>query len=99
MVTRIGNIEFKEIAKPVKPDAKKRITLPNILVKDGVIYRICHNSIGQILLDPQVIIPASELWLFKDKKALALIDKGISESADGKTIDRGSFAKYTRDEL
>ena len=69
MVTRIENIEFTEMAKTVKPDAKKRITLPDILVQDGVIFRICHNSIGQILLDPQVTIPASELWLFKDKKA------------------------------
>lgn len=98
MVTRIGNIEFTEMAKTVKPDAKKRITLPNILVQDGVIFRICHNSDGQILLDPQVIIPASELWLLKDKKALALIDKGMSESVNGQTTDRGSFAKYARDE-
>jgi hypothetical protein len=98
MVTRIGNTEFTEIVKTVKPDAKKRITLPDILVQDGVIFRIYYNSIRQILLDPQVTIPASELWLFKDKKSLALIDKGISESFNGKTIDRGSFAKYARDE-
>jgi hypothetical protein len=98
MVTRIENIEFTEMVKTVKPDAKKRITLPSILVQDGIIFRVCHNSIGQILLDPQVTIPASELWLFKDKRALASIDKGMSESVNGQTIDRSSFAKYARDE-
>jgi hypothetical protein len=98
MVTRIENIEFTEMVKTVKPDAKKRITLPSILVQDGIIFRVCHNSIGQILLDPQVTIPASELWLFKDKRALASIDKGMSESVNGQIIDRGSFAKYARDE-
>jgi hypothetical protein len=98
MVTRIRNIEFTEMDKTTKPDAKKRITLPGILVQDGVIFRIYHNSIGQILLDPQVTIPASELWLFKDKRALASIDKGMSESVNGQIIDRGSFAKYARDE-
>jgi hypothetical protein len=98
MVTRIGNIEFTEIPRTVKPDAKKRITLPDILVKEGVIFSIYHNSIGQILLDPQVTIPASELWIFKDKKILASLDKGMAESDNGQTIDRGSFAKYAKDE-
>jgi hypothetical protein len=98
MVTRIENVEFIEIPRTVKPDAKKRITLPDILVQEGVIFNICHNSIGQILLDPQVTIPASELWLFKNKNVLASIDKGMAESTNGKTIDRGSFAKYIEDE-
>ena len=98
MVTRIGNIEFTEIPRTVKPDSKKRITLPDILVKEGVIFSISHSSIGQILLDPQVTIPASELWLFKDKNALASIDKAMSESTNRQIIDRGSFAKYAEDE-
>lgn len=97
MITRLENIEFTEMLRTVKPDAKKRITLPDTLVQDGIIFRICHNSIGQILLDPQVTIPASELWLFKNKEVLASIDKGMDESIHGQTIDRGSFAKYAKD--
>jgi hypothetical protein len=98
MVT-IRNTEFKEIPRTVKPDAKKRITLPDILVKEGVIFSIGYNSLGQILLDPQVTIPASELWVFKNEKVLAAIDKGMSESDRGQTIDRGSFTKYAKDDL
>jgi hypothetical protein len=98
MITRIENLEFIELPRTVKPDAKKRITLPDILVQEGVVFSISHNSFGQILLDPQVTIPASELWLFQDKKTLASIDKGMAESNNGQTIDRGSFAKYTKNE-
>ncbi|MGD1118482.1 MAG: hypothetical protein ABR886_03245 [Dehalococcoidales bacterium] len=99
MATIIKDAEFITIPRTVKPDAKKRITLPDILVKEGVIFAISHNSLGQILLDPQVIIPASELWVFKNKKILASIDKGMTESDNGQTIDSGSFAKYVKDDL
>jgi hypothetical protein len=98
MTTRIEDLNFKEMPRTVKPDAKKRITLPETLVKEGVTFRISHNSLGQILLDPLVMIPASELWVFKNKEILALIDKGMAESLKGKTVNRGSFAKYVKDE-
>lgn len=85
------------IAEGVKPDAKRRVLLPLVLVKEGITYHIYANSFGQIFLDPQVNIPASEAWLFEDKTALASVDRGMAESAKGKLIDRGSFAKYTKD--
>lgn len=99
METIIKDTEFKEISRTVKPDAKKRITLPDKLVKEGVIFSIYHNSIGQIILDPQVTIPASELWVFRDKKILASMDKGMAESANKQTKNRGSFAKYIKDDI
>ena len=49
------------------------------------------------MLDPQVTIPASEAWLFENKEALALVDKGMAESMNGQVINRGSFAKYVKD--
>jgi len=94
MITIIKAADLKRVAGSVKPDTRKRIVLPNLLVQEGVIYHIWHNSAGQILLDPQVTIPASELWLFKNKKALAMIDRGMSEE---QSINRGSFAKYVKD--
>lgn len=96
MVTIIKDTDYTRIAGSVKPDSKKRVVLPKTLVQEGIIYHIWHNSAGQILLDPQVIIPASELWLFKNKKALAIIDRGMSEE---QLINRGSFAKYVKDAL
>jgi hypothetical protein len=97
MVIIIRNTDFTGIAKSVKPDAKKRVVLPRGLVREGITYHIYANSVGQIVLDPQVTIPASEAWLFEDKNALASVDRGMVESADGQVINRGSFAKYVKD--
>ena len=83
MVTIIKNTDFKDIAKNVKPDAKKRVVLPKALVREGVTYRIYSNSLGQIVLDPQVTIPASEAWLFSDPDALASVRRGLSDAAKG----------------
>ena len=84
MVTIIKATDFTGIDKSVKPDIKKRVVLPNALVKEGIIYHIYHNSIGQILLDPQVTIPASEVWLFNNPDALALVQRGLSDVVKGK---------------
>ena len=96
MVNIIRDTNYEMVAESVKPDSKKRVVLPNSLVKKGITYHIYSNSDGQILLDPQVTIPASELWLFENKEALALVDRGMLE--DGKAINRGSFAEYVEDE-
>lgn len=97
MVTIIKATNLTRVAGSVKPDTKRRVVLPNALVREGIIFHIYHNSIGQILLDPQVTIPASELWLFENKDALASVDRGMAESMNGQVIKRGSFAKYVKD--
>jgi hypothetical protein len=96
MAAIIKDTDFSPMAKSIKPDAKKRVVLPKALVKEDVVYNIYTNSLGQIILDPQVTIPASELWLFQNKEALASVDKGMVESTSGKVINRGSFAKYVK---
>ncbi|MCD6358621.1 MAG: hypothetical protein J7L90_01515 [Dehalococcoidia bacterium] len=93
MINIIKDSELKRVAEGVKPDAKKRVVLPKSLVKEGITYHIYSNSDGQIVLDPQVTISASELWLFKNKDILASVDKGMLEST---RINRGSFAKYIK---
>ena len=94
MVTIIKDEEFTGIAKSVKPDDKKRVVLPKALVREDITYHIYTNSFGQIVLDPQVTIPASELWLFENKEALASVDRGMAEE---QVINLGSFAKYVKD--
>lgn len=86
------------VAKNVKPDSKKRVVLPNSLVDKDVVYHIYRNDLGQIILDPQVTIPASELWVFEDKNILASLDKAMFESLNGQVVKRGSFAKYVKNE-
>lgn len=84
MVNIIKNTDFKDIARSVKPDAKKRVVLPKILVQEGVTYHIYCNSLGQIILDPQITIPASEAWLFNNPKALASVRLGLDDAAHGR---------------
>ena len=76
--------EFIGVAKRVKVDKKRRIVLPSSLVQDDVTFHIYANKAGQIVLDPQVTIPASEVWLFNNPEALVLVKQGLSDAAKGK---------------
>ncbi len=98
MVINIRDKDFKKVADSVKPDDRKRVVLRSINILEGVSFHIYTNSTGQILLDPQVTIPASELWVFKNKDILAAIDQSVEESANGQLIDRGSFSEYVKNE-
>lgn len=93
MATIIKDTEWIEIAGNVKPDSKKRVILPKTLVQEGITYHIYHNRLGQIVLDPQVTIPASEAWLFKNPEAIAAVRQGLSDAAQGK------ISKINPDEL
>ncbi len=93
----IKDTTFEIAASSVKLDSKKRIVLPRATVAEGVTYHVYYNSLGQIVLDPQVCIPAYEAWLFKNPEALASVKQGLLDSAQGRTKSRGSFAKYAED--
>ena len=93
MVT-LREADLTKVAEGVKPDRKNRVHLPKVLAREGVTYHIYRSSTGQIVLDPQVTIPASELWLFENKDPLALVDRGMLEE---QVINLGSFAKYVKD--
>lgn len=79
-----------------KVDAKHRIVIKGAIEQH---YKIYRNSAGQILLDPQVMIPAREAWLYKNKEALASVRHGLQQAGEGKLLDLGSFAKYADDEI
>jgi hypothetical protein len=98
MATKIRDDDYKKIGNVIRPDSRRRVSLPRSLVKEGVSFQIWVNSEGQILLEPQVTIPASELWVFENKEILASLDKAAFESINGQTVNRGSFAKYIEDE-
>jgi hypothetical protein len=84
MATIIRDTGFEKVADSVKPDAKRRVVLQKVQVQEGVSYHIYRNSLGQILLDPQVTIPASEAWLFNNPKVLASVRRGLAEAARGR---------------
>ncbi len=80
----IKDTNLTRIPGHVKPDSKKRVILPGFLVREDITYHIYSNSAGQIVLDPQVTVPASEAWLFNNPDAMAAIRRGLADAAQGK---------------
>ena len=87
MATIIKDTDFTRVGDIVKPDAKKRVVLPKDLVEEGITYRVYFNRFRQIVLDPQVTIPASEVWLFNNPDALASVGRGLSDAAQGRVSE------------
>src|SRR3977135_1733655 len=92
--------ELELIAEDVRPDSKRRLTLGKALagLDDDVRFDVYRNPSGQIVLDPQVSIPASEAWLYRNPKALDAVRRGLQEAGDGKAVAVGSFAKCADEE-
>lgn len=78
------NENFHRVASNVKPDARKRITLSEACQIDDVTYHVYCNEIGQIIFNPQISIPASEAWLYKNPEAHEAVADGLKEASEGK---------------
>ncbi|HEX9407344.1 MAG TPA: hypothetical protein VF975_08515 [Thermoanaerobaculia bacterium] len=87
------------VARNVRPDTRKRIALGRAIEDlDESTFNIYRDETGRIILEPLVSIPASEAWLYQNKKALQSVRRGLQEAADGKATRAGSFAQYVDDE-
>ena len=91
----IKDTDFELISEFAQPDAKKRLSLGEAL-HGATAFNIYRNPLGQIILDPVKTVPVSEMWLYENPKALASVKQGLRESAEGKSVYRGSFAKHAR---
>ncbi|OGW95983.1 MAG: hypothetical protein A2Z81_02765 [Omnitrophica WOR_2 bacterium GWA2_45_18] len=93
----VKNSQFEEIAE-VKVDSKNRITLGKNKVMKIHIYKVYRNTIGQIILDPQITIPAHEQWLFKNKKAAKMVQAGLEDAKQGRLVKAPEdYSKYVDD--
>jgi len=92
----IKNPDFELVSEFAQPDAKKRLSLGEA-AQGATAYNIYRNPLGQLILDPVKTIPASEMWLFENAQALASVKQGLRESAEGKSVYRGSFAKHAHE--
>ena len=92
----IRNTDFQLVSEFAQPDGKKRLSLGAAL-GSSTAFNVYRNSLGQVILDPVKAIPASEAWLYENPEALASVKQGLRESAEGKTVYRGSFAKHARE--
>jgi hypothetical protein len=91
----IKNTDFQLVTEFAQPDAKKRLSLGEAM-QGATAFNIYRNSLGQLVLDPVKTIPASEMWLYENAEALASVKQGLRESAEGKSVYRGSFAKHAK---
>ena len=64
-------------------DERQRVCVGDIM-KGFSRVQIYRNKAGEILLRPMVEIPASEAWLFKNKKALDAVQLGLEQAKEGK---------------
>lgn len=82
------------VARDVRPDGRRRVALGKALNElEDVSFNVYRDEGGRIVLDPQVSIPASEAWLYRNPRALASVRRGLAEAAAGKTKRVRSFAK------
>lgn len=80
-------------------DGRKRINLAKLLPDYDVSSFKAYTEGDKIILEPMAEIPAHELWLYKNPKALKEVQEGIKQSKEGKIRKRGSFAKYAKDDV
>ena len=91
----VKDIHFEEVSE-VKVDSKSRVTLGKgkNFAKTNI-YKVYRNAIGQIILDPQVTIPAHEQWLFKNKKVAKHVQDGLEDAKNKRLVRaREDFSKY-----
>jgi len=91
----IRNPDFELVSEFAQPDAKKRLSL-GVALGDSGAYNIYRNPLGQLILDPVRAVPAHEMWLYENPETLASVRQGLRESAEGKSVYRGSFARHAK---
>ena len=69
-----------------------------LVMDEDIRFDVYRNPEEQLILDPQVSIPASEAWLYRKPKALASVRQGLQDAAEGKVVSIGSFAEYVDEE-
>ena len=77
--------EFEEVGE-TKTDSKNRVALGRGVKVKAYFYKIYQNSLGQIVLDPQVTVPAHEAWLFQNPKAIHMVREGLEDAKQGKLV-------------
>lgn len=70
-------------------DSKSRITLAPSWINGASTqpirsFQVYQNEDGDILLRPEVTIPARETWIYNNPKLLAALEKGLNETKEGK---------------
>ena len=87
-----------KVKKFLRPDSKGRICLGAIAKGISGYKAIINENSKEILLKPYAEIEFSEQWLFENKEALNKVKRGLTQSANKKTVYKGSFLEYINDD-
>jgi hypothetical protein len=83
----IGTNNWHDTGEETEPDEKNRVSLgAAVRTLPGVRYKVKQNDLGQILLDPVKLIPASEAWFHNDSKRAALFNLSVSQAEAGQLV-------------
>lgn len=95
----LKDAHFEAVAD-ARVDAKRRVALGHTAAAGQVTsFKVYQNAHGQIILDPMVSIPAHEAWLFKNKRALAMVRRGLEEAKRGRFIrSKEDFSRFVKDQ-
>lgn len=80
-------------------DNKGRVYLGKV-GKEGpagevTLYKVYRNSLGQFILDPCAVVPAHEVWLLRNPRAMKMVAQGWEDAKKGKVVKaREDYSKY-----
>jgi len=80
--TRKVDDEFEEVVTHTVDD-RNRITLGALLEGTRKV-RVYRNARGELLLQPLMEIPASEVWRFQNQEALKAVKQGLDDAVQGR---------------
>ena len=87
-----------EMVADARLDTKHRLTLGKIVGNRVTSVTVYRNAHGQLVLDPMVSVPAHEAWLFQNKRALSLLQKGTEDAKRGRLVKaKEDYSKYAND--
>ncbi len=69
----------------IKLDGKRRLSLGKLVDEHVTGFNATRDPDGRIILEPTLDIPVREVWLYKNRPALASVHKGIEDAQKGAT--------------
>lgn len=98
-VKKKASSEYRLVARDVRPDSRKRVALGRALEDlEDPSFNVYKDEAGRIILEPHVSIPASEAWLFRNRKALDSVRRGLDDLSRGDMTAGPSFAAFAGDD-
>lgn len=84
----------------VNLDSRNRIPLTRVLKDCEAKTFDMYWENDRIILVPLIEIPEREAWIYKNKKALASLEKGLYDAAEGKVrkLDLSTLPEIDEDE-